>query len=134
MAECLVCFEDLVEATTVMYRTGPDSKWEKSTFCLDCIRELQQRQYPKYIEDLQKSDCEAERRRLFKKGPPINVYDRLGFPSCADDEVHTLMVEGVETSAKLDGSLTGEERQIFWDEQVKILAAIYPEEVKASES
>jgi len=121
---CACCWEDLSSENYVEYRVEAEGEWKPCGFCMDCVGMLLQSQWKTYTEGLAKSTCKAEQRRMLEKGPPINVSDKSAMP-CPDGtdkgnaEVHSLwyMSDGEEHSAKLDGSLEGEERQKYWDEQ-----------------
>eukprot|EP00596_Hydrurales_sp_CCMP1899_P001337 CAMPEP_0119041888 /NCGR_PEP_ID=MMETSP1177-20130426/14160_1 /TAXON_ID=2985 /ORGANISM="Ochromonas sp, Strain CCMP1899" /LENGTH=105 /DNA_ID=CAMNT_0007008289 /DNA_START=231 /DNA_END=548 /DNA_ORIENTATION=+ len=86
---------------------------------------IQKTQWSTYTTALEKTTCKAEQRRLLAKGPPINVSDTKALPCPDGGEVHTLwyMSDGLERSAKLEGSLTGEDRQKYWDEQASFYIA-----------
>jgi hypothetical protein len=71
---------------------------------------------------------------MLQAGPPINLKDKTALPCPDDAEIHSLwyMEDNKEHSAKLKGSLEGEERQKYWDEQKKFYIAEEPEESKES--
>jgi hypothetical protein len=77
---------------------------------IGCIEQLLKTQWSTYTTALAKTTCKAEQRRLLLKGPPVNISDAKAL-ACPDDaEVHSLwyMVDNLERSAKLEGSLAGE--------------------------
>ncbi|GFE55557.1 hypothetical protein BaOVIS_029610 [Babesia ovis] len=115
---CLVCFEDLTRENAVGYKVDKDAEWALATFCIDCIKYLLKTQYEKYINALRTTTCAKEQRSLLERGPPINVSDRLGFPLAEKEEVYELFDVGESKvmSAKLEGSLVGEEREQLWKE------------------
>ena len=86
------------------------SEWLPSGFCQVCIVYLQQQQWPTYVAALSSTTCKAEQRRLLKSGPPINLKDSKALPCPDDGEIFSLwfMSDGLERSAKLEGSLVGE--------------------------
>eukprot|EP00953_Heterococcus_sp_UTEX-ZZ885_P030338 16036-Heterococcus_DN1.PRE.2 len=117
--ECMACMEEIDTDGYVEYRTehGP---WMPSLFCATCVDYLLTSQWQKYVDQLAKASCKAEQRRLLDKGPPINISDRNAMP-CPDNAEVALLWYGrdsQEHSAKLAGSLTGTERQVWWDEKL----------------
>jgi hypothetical protein len=86
-----------------------------------CVSYLLTLQFKKYVEDVAKSDCRAELRRLLTKGPPVNLKEEVGLPTPdGSGEVYRLWFSSdkEEHSAKLEGSLEGEERKAWWDAQI----------------
>jgi hypothetical protein len=71
---------------------------------------------------------------MLQAGPPINLKDKTALPCPDDSEIYSLwyMIDNNEHSAKLKGSLEGEERQKYWNEQKKFY--IVDEEEKQEES
>ena len=63
-----------------------------------------------YTTSLAKTTCKAEQRRLLQKGPPINISDARALECPDGGEVHSLWYcsDGLEHSAKLEGSFEGE--------------------------
>ncbi|KAF7458226.1 hypothetical protein HWI79_1227 [Cryptosporidium felis] len=115
--ECLICFSDLNEANSVEYKTGPSSEWYRSNFCLECIESLKKSQFHRYCDSITNTKCLKEQKALLLKGPPINVWDKHGFPECGENEVFQLCRSNDKTiiSPKLDGSLVGDERLNYWN-------------------
>ena len=118
-----------------------DGNWLPSTMCESCVGTILKTQFHAYKDRLAKSDCKAEQRRMLKAGPPVNIsvrifvfiqcclttyaQDKHGFP-CPEGhsgEVHKLWYasSNEEASAKLDGSLEGEERMKWWKDQKAFL-------------
>mmetsp|Transcript_26531 Transcript_26531/g.25388 ORF Transcript_26531/g.25388 Transcript_26531/m.25388 type:complete len:160 (-) Transcript_26531:56-535(-) len=122
---CMCCWDDLEASTYVEYLSSSESEWLPSGYCNVCIEMIQKTQWSTYTTALEKTTCKAEQRRLLAKGPPINVSDTKALPCPDGGEVHTLwyMSDGLERSAKLEGSLTGEDRQKYWDEQASFYIA-----------
>lgn len=116
---CMSCWEDISESIYCEYQAAEGGPWLPSGFCKGCIEYLLQSQWAVYTTALAKTTCKAEQRRLLAKGPPINLKDNTALPCPDDSEVHALwfMENNEYRSAKLDGSLTGDARQKFWDEQ-----------------
>ncbi|KYN96087.1 hypothetical protein PGSY75_1449800 [Plasmodium gaboni] len=115
---CLICYDDIDESNYIEYKTDEHSKWYPSKFCLNCTGILIDSQYEKYINSVQKSECLKEQTSLLKLGPPINVKDKNGYPESDDKEIYSLwyFCDKKIHSAKLKGSLMGEERMKLWNE------------------
>ncbi|GAW82589.1 hypothetical protein, conserved [Plasmodium gonderi] len=115
---CLICYDDIDESNYIEYKTSHTSEWYPSMFCLNCTEILIQTQYHKYINNVQKSECLREQKNLLEMGPPINVKDKNGFPLSEGNEIHSLwyFCDKKIHTAKLDGSLVGEERVNLWNE------------------
>ncbi|KEG04563.1 conserved Plasmodium protein, unknown function [Plasmodium vinckei vinckei] len=120
---CLICYDDINENNYIEYKTDENSQWHPSMFCMNCTGILIDTQYHKYVDNVQKSDCLKEQTSLLKMGPPINVKDKNGFPLSDGKEIHSLwyFCDKQVHSAKLDGSLVGEERMKMWEELKKFL-------------
>ncbi|CAM9715984.1 unnamed protein product [Heterosigma akashiwo] len=60
---------------------------------------------------------------MLKEGPPVNVKDKTALECPDGSEVFRLWYSSdqAEHSAKLDGSLEGDERQAWWDEKKAFL-------------
>ena len=115
--------------------------WLPSLYCQQCLEsQFIAQQWQTYLDNIAKADCAAALRRLITKPPPINVKD-AGLPcednSTADDdtergegEVHSFWYasDGAEHSAKLHGSLLGEERRRFWEDKKDFLIVTEVEE------
>eukprot|EP01068_Selenidium_serpulae_P019581 Selendium_serpulae@DN6891_c0_g1_i1.p1 len=116
-AECLVCFDDMTAENYLEYQTHANSDWHPSLMCSDCVGHVQGSQFHRYVKDLEKVNCAAQHRRMVEKGPPINLHDKLSFPVAEGGEIHQLwsFKDKQVMSAMLDGALTGEARQKFWD-------------------
>ena len=115
--------------------------WMPSVYCQQCLEgQFIAQQWQTYLDNISKADCAAALRRLITKPPPINVKD-AGLP-CEDNattdddpergegEVHSFWYasDGAEHSAKLAGSLMGEERSRFWEEKKDFLTVTELEE------
>ena len=133
-ASCMCCWDDLAAETYVEYRstcsssssvatdatsTTTPNAWQPSGYCQGCIEQLLKTQWNTYTTALAKTTCKAEQRRLLARGPPINISDAKALPCPENCDVEMLwyMSDGQEHSAKLEGSLVGEARQKYWDEQ-----------------
>ncbi|KNC47271.1 uncharacterized protein AMSG_03701 [Thecamonas trahens ATCC 50062] len=126
--ECQICFDDIDESSYVEYKCagGVDGPWQVATICATCTEYLRTSQYNKYVSDLAKTKCAAEQRRLLEAGPPINLFEPHGLPcGCGGcdgprAEVALLWYAGEgDKDPKLEGSLVGEARQAWWNEQKK---------------
>ena len=131
---CMSCWEDMNNEIYVEYRSSIDSQWKPSGYCKMCIEMLIDSQWDTYVNGLANVKCKAEQRRMLQAGPPINLKDKTALPCPDDSEIHSLwyMIDNNEHSAKLKGSLEGEERQKYWEEQKKFY--IVDEEEKQEES
>ncbi|CAM9348735.1 unnamed protein product [Choristocarpus tenellus] len=118
--ECMCCMEDINSENYVEYRTGEGNAWKAALFCEGCIEVLLKLQWKQYVDGLAKTTCKAEQRRMLANGPPINVSDRTALPCLEGESVHSLWYSRDKQvhSAKLEGSLEGEERQAWWDEKL----------------
>ncbi|KAK1442273.1 hypothetical protein BgAZ_403030 [Babesia gibsoni] len=118
---CLVCYEDLIRDIAVAYQAKEQGGWAVSKFCIDCIKQLLSSQFHRYIKSLETTTCAREQRALLDRGPPVNISDRIGFPLADTDEVYMLYELGSNKllSPRLDGSVTGEERERLWEELKK---------------
>ena len=115
--------------------------WLASVYCQQCLDgQFIAQQWQTYLDNISKADCAAALRRLIVKPPPINVKD-AGLPcedttTAADEaergegEVHSFWYasDGLEHSAKLDGSLLGDDRRRFWEEKKDFLTVTEVEE------
>lgn len=119
---CACCWDDISMENYVEYQGSAESSWLASGFCQMCIEQLLSTQYEAYTNGLAKSTCKAEQRRMLARGPPINLSDKNALPLGDDDsnaEVYMLWYSSDKQthSAKLVGSLEGEERRKYWEEQ-----------------
>ena len=84
------------------------------------------------MDRVQKSDCEAELRRLMEAGPPIYIKDDHGFP-LDDGDTHIVKLwfasDDEERSAKLVGAVEGDEREELWN-TLKSFAVTKKEDTK----
>jgi len=73
------------------------------------------------MDSLANSNCAKEQKALLTRGPPVNLFDKNGFPEAGDNEIFSLLIfsEDAPRSAKLEGSLLGEERLQLWEDQKK---------------
>lgn len=83
------------------------------------MEQLLHDQFPKFVERVKTTDCQAELRRLLASGPPVYVSDKHGLP-LDDGDTHIVQVwfasTNEERSAILDGALQGEARDALWQE------------------
>ena len=122
--ECVVCYNEFTEKTKVLYQDNPDSEWKTGQYCYYCTEYLLKSNWQKYKDDVEKADCKRSLRNALKAGPPINMRD-IGFP-CQNDngEVYKMKCNNVEFSPKLEGSLTGKEREEWWTHYKAIMNAM----------
>jgi len=118
---CLCTMEDITEedGNYVEYQTHPSMKWHPALYEQSVVEELRKSQFHAFVERVKTTDCQAELRRLLATGPPVYISDKHAMP-LPDDETHIVKLwyasDGKEISAKLDGAVEGEERQMFWEE------------------
>lgn len=133
--ECCVCYTEFDEETTVLFQDEQNSEWKKGAYCYDCTQYLIDSNWKKYVDDVEKADCKRSLRNALKSGPPVNMRD-VGFP-CENNngEVYKFKTNDSEFSAKLKGSLEGEQRLKWWDHYKAILEAMedHPEKDKKDE-
>jgi len=122
-AECLCCYDDIDSSNYVEYKASEDGEWLPAKFCQTCVNQLLANQYHIWVNKLETSNCKAEQRRMLKEGPPVNVKDKTALECPDGSEVFRLWYSSdqAEHSAKLDGSLEGDERQAWWDEKKAFL-------------
>jgi len=121
---CLCTMEDVTEESYVEYQSFPSMKWKPAQFEMCVVQKLLDEQFPKYVETVRKSDCQAELRRLLASGPPIYISDKHAFPlDEGDSHVCKLWYgcDGEERSGKLKGAVIGEERQTLWESLKKFI-------------
>ncbi|KAJ1427709.1 hypothetical protein B484DRAFT_397115 [Ochromonadaceae sp. CCMP2298] len=133
-ATCMSCWDDIDASNYVEYKSSPASAWAACGFCETCVNYLLKIQWELYTGALAKTTCKAEQRRLLKAGPPINLKDVKALPCPDEAEAHLLwfMGDGQEHSAKLTGSLEGEAREKFWNDQSQFYMEEEPEEETAA--
>lgn len=131
-ATCMSCWDDIDSSSYVEYRASEDGEWKQSGFCETCVLYLQKSQWELYTNALAKTTCKAEQRRLLTSGPPINLKDATALECPDKGEVHSLwfMSDGQIRSAKLEGSLIGEEREKYWNSQKDFYITDEPDEEK----
>jgi hypothetical protein len=123
--ECVVTMEEITEQNYVEYQCFPSLQWKSSKMEQCVIEELLRTQFHTYLQRVQRSDCQAELRRLLQSGPPIYLSDPIGLPlkkEEEEDEVDTHIVQlwyasdGQIRSAKLQNAVEGQEREELWKE------------------
>ena len=131
--ECLVTMEDITSDNYVEYQCYPSLVWKPAKVEQAVVEELLRTQFHVYIERVNKTDCQAELKRLLASGPPIYVSDPYGLPlgesdvasdtidgsrTLNDEDTHIVQLwfasDNQERSAKLDGAVEGEEREKLW--------------------
>jgi hypothetical protein len=131
---CMCCWDDISSANYVEYRPASGSAWLASGYCQTCIEELIRTQWQVYVSGIEKSTCRAEMKRLLGRGPPINLRDSKALACPDEGEVHELWYTSDNQihSAKLLGSLEGEERDKFWKEKLEFFPNDEPDEEEAA--
>jgi hypothetical protein len=112
--QCLCCFEDI--EILVLYRDKKEGEWKKSPYCKECINYFIQNQWKDYVEKIKNETCKVSLERLIHLGPPFHIREP-GLP-CENErnEVYELLINGVITSSKLEGTLSGKELEDYLNE------------------
>ncbi len=135
--DCIACCCPIDEDLYSEFRYDPNQKWIQSRYCWDCIQYMLKNKWQDYVDGITKADCASALERLINGGPPINLRDPVGFydpdPNKHDEiqkgifrnkdvslEVFELRYQNNIYPAKLDNSLTGDERLKWWDELKEI--------------
>ena len=135
---CLICFDDITNETMTMYKRYKRSSgnnqdnennfYTKSKCCVTCVKHMLDVSWENYVDRLKNADCEAEMRRLLELGPPINLRcsNVLESDNKIDpkEEFESLYFDNQEQSAKLKGSLIGDDRNNWIIEQQQILECL----------
>jgi hypothetical protein len=119
--------EEITEQNYVEYQCFPSLQWKSSKMEQCVIEELLCTQFDTYLQRVQRSDCQAELRRLLQSGPPIYLSDPIGLPLKDDDDdeennmdTHIVQLwyasDGQIRSAKLQNAVEGQEREELWKE------------------
>jgi hypothetical protein len=115
ITECVVCCDTIDEKTFVLYKDQKEGEWKSSSFCSSCVKHMIKTSWKTYVDKIEKADCADALKKSVNIGPPINFRDQ-GVP-CENKtkEVQSFYYDGESQSAKLEGSLIGEERTKWWD-------------------
>lgn len=104
----------------VEYQSHPSGIWKPALFEASIVEELLETQFHQYIDRVKTTDCQAELKRLLAAGPPIYLQDKHALPLALEHDTHVSTVwfakDNKEVSAKLNGAVEGEERDILWEE------------------
>ena len=126
-------WDDIDEETYCEYQTAPSMLWYPSKYSAEVVQELIDTQFKNYVDNVQKSDCARELRRLLTAGPPIWLADKNALP-LSEGESHICKVwfskDNKEVTAQLKGAVTGEERQALWDNLKQFLEIAEAEKAK----
>ena len=127
--ECPVTYDDIDFSNYVEYRVSNKEIWYVCPFEQMAVEQLVSTQFDKWIERVNKTDCQAELKRLLTKGPPIYVSDKVGFEHAKNEEdaqdgtgegkfVSHLwfMSDNEERVGKLANALEGDDRMKKWGE------------------
>ena len=129
-------WDDIDEETYCEYQTAPSMLWYPSKYSAEVVQELIDTQFKNYVDNVQKSDCARELRRLLTAGPPIWLADKNALP-LSEGESHICKVwfskDNKEVTAQLKGAVTGEERQALWDNLKQFLVYLNSVESKEEE-
>ena len=114
--DCSLCYNEI--ENPVMYKKNTFDKWYGTTVCLDCILYLKRTQYNDYLNNVQTTDCKRTLKRLLEIGPPMWVNDEHIFKNVdynQDEHIIEFKCNHEITSARLDGSVDGDERTQLWE-------------------
>lgn len=108
MYECKLCLDDIPKESKVMYKLDNNNEYIDFDYCIDCLDNLMEQQWSKYINGLKTADCEKSLLLLIQRGPPIRFRD-----ACINNnqEIYEFYHDGNIKSSKLDLPL--EESQIY---------------------
>ncbi|KAL4093797.1 hypothetical protein PRIC1_011227 [Phytophthora ramorum] len=127
--ECMATMDDITEEDNNFceFQTSPSGSWHAALFCVDVVEQLLATQFHTYMKKVQEADCKAELRRLVAKGPPVWLEDKHALP-VPEGDTHITKVwfakDEEERSAKLDGAVEGQARDVLWKELQQLLAAM----------
>jgi len=125
--ECLAMMEDIDESNYVEYESAPSGRWRPALYAAETVEHMHANQFKTWMERMEKSDCQAEIKRLLTAGPPVWIADKNGLP-LDDGETHVsrlwFMNGDREVSAMLAGAVDGDARQTLWDELKSVHAAV----------
>lgn len=123
---CFCTMEDITEedGNYVEYQTAPSMKWSPCQYERSVVEHLLTSQFQAFVDKVKTTDCQAELRRLLQSGPPIYLSDKHAMP-LPEGDTHIVNLwfasDSQERSAKLEGAVEDEERQILWDELKQFL-------------
>jgi len=108
MIICKICFEDIADDSIVKYRLSKIDSFKIFDYCNQCLEDLMDTQWEKYITNLKKVDCEKSLLSLVIDGPPVNFRD-----TCIENNIQIYEFQHNDKvfSAKLKGSLNEDERK-----------------------
>lgn len=124
---CNICFDDINDHNNVKYRLNQDDLWYDVNCCDLCIKNLLNTLWNTYLNNIKSADCASSLKRLLKHGSPINLrcYDILDLSNSDDEnkykEIHELLINNEIISAKLEGSIIGDDRQKLFDDNCIML-------------
>lgn len=121
MISCKICFEDISDESIVKYRLSEIDSFKIFDYCNQCLEDLINTQWEKYITNLKKVDCEKSLLSLIDAGTPINFRD-----NCIENnkEICEFQYNDKIFSAKLKGSLDEDKRKKLDDKLVNIIINI----------
>jgi hypothetical protein len=121
MIACKICFEDIADESIVKYRLSEIDKFKTFDYCNECLEDLMNTQWEKYITNLKKVDCEKSLLSLVKDGTPTNFRD-----NCIEDnrEIYEFQCNNKIFSAKLKGSLDEDKRKELHNRLIDIITNV----------
>lgn len=121
---CAICFDDINENNYVLFTISSteNTNWQPCTTCSECVNILLESKWSNYMEAIEKADCYVGLKTLLQHGPPINLRCcELELDNKNKEiEYHEFYINGQIVSAKLKGSLIGNERD-EWIKQQQIV-------------
>lgn len=120
--ECVSCLEDIDD---VKYRDGPNSDWQPSPYCINCLNHMLSTQWDRYVNTIKTETCKKTLRNMIKLGPPTNLRDPISLPCNNDNgEVYQIYHNNIIINAKLNGSYEGSEMERYKKELSEYLEEI----------
>ena len=126
-AECAAYLIDIDENNYCEYQSS-SGVWYPCIYCDEVVKEMICRQFEDYKENVEKSTCKSQMRRLMGSGPPVYLRDG-GMPVPQGEYIARIWFCKTNCCccAKLLGALEGKERQDLWD-HYKEFFKLLPEE------
>ena len=119
--DCACCFDIINQENYVLYKATTEGSWISSSYCKTCIIHFLNTEWEKYTSTISTTDCLAELTRLILKGPPLNFREPALPCDNENGEVNAFYYDDGIQSSKLDGSLTGEDREKYIEHINKFL-------------
>jgi hypothetical protein len=116
---CRYCTDELTKDNFVLYKDTEGGIWMPCIYCRTCVGYMIRTQWQEYINMVDNADCKKELYRLLlEDGPPINFRDTSIKCNNTSSEVYKFYHSNQEQPAKLEGSLTGQEREDWLKQKI----------------